>query len=780
MSALDTFMNMSTTKAATSDFDAYAETERAKVLLEKIQSCGYALLKDGKPTEMLTMLTTKNNQAINAIAGGGKTTALIFKLIFDLENNELRQEMTTSTGMSFPMVKSTLVCTYLKSGATELESAFKNWQTKLNSSPTENIKFSTLDAEFKNCLEAMGVKVEIGEDERLFHLFKRAVDMANLSNEKYSVGDMDDNDYRNLYALTTMWRCRLDKTSLNLRSNDTDITAAELDRIVYNFATLRDQAHIMDFTEIMELLYKYLYITPMKKIQDYVASRYDYIYIDEFQDTSQLAYAILKFYARDSLSLVQQNDCEARLKYNVDIPKTGTKIVFVGDVSQCIYTFRGSDSHIIVHLAVKDFAPNMTSLSVNWRCPANILNPIIPSIHMNYDSKDQVITAAKQGGEFKALHFDSVSTMANYLVDNVYKDIQEGLSVAVLCRTNYDGALPAFLFEMNSKFNYSISNKSMTLATAIPQKVLGFRTLFTERFSKDIASSLSLLVPANQWNVKRQLDAAIENSKKDNESFLWDSNLDDIGYSISEDLKDFIAEVRKRGNNLQTLRWVYAYLITIYKEKSTSRYAKLIVAYAEIIRDLLDDYLSCADNKYYIVKDGINYNLDGSVKKIVLRDTRIKAENVDTSISTAFGKITEIDGNYFVAIQDELQLDDAYNYPIYEDGGDIFEFAALIDNINERLEQNIKKKYYQATITTVHEYKGKEADSVYIWNDTEGVFPSKKENTLLTSVEAEAEERRLHYVACTRAKQKETILAIKGMEGMFTKEMDLTFVDPTM
>jgi DNA helicase-2/ATP-dependent DNA helicase PcrA len=59
----------------------------------------------------------------------------------------------------------------------------------------------------------------------------------------------------------------------------------------------------------------------------------------------------------------------------------------------------------------------------------------------------------------------------------------------------------------------------------------------------------------------------------------------------------------------------------------------------------------------------------------------------------------------------------------------------------------------------VHEFKGKERDSVYIWKDTFGYFPASKADAFIPA-EIE-EERRVHYIACTRARQKCTIYALK-------------------
>ena len=67
-------------------------------------------------------------------------------------------------------------------------------------------------------------------------------------------------------------------------------------------------------------------------------------------------------------------------------------------------------------------------------------------------------------------------------------------------------------------------------------------------------------------------------------------------------------------------------------------------------------------------------------------------------------------------------------------------------------------------VATVHDFKGREVDSVYIWNDSVGVFPHKKSSDM-------QEERRLHYVAVTRARQSVQVLALQDQAGCFVHEM---------
>ena len=101
------------------------------------------------------------------------------------------------------------------------------------------------------------------------------------------------------------------------------------------------------------------------------------------------------------------------------------------------------------------------------------------------------------------------------------------------------------------------------------------------------------------------------------------------------------------------------------------------------------------------------------------------------------------------------------------------DFLEELDSINERLKAR-KKKFNgsKVRIATVHEFKGKEADSVYVWNDSVDIFPHK--DCDLEDEEELEEERRVHYIACTRARKINTILYVKNKPGMFLQEMDLS------
>lgn len=874
-------------------------------------------------TELYNVITAPSNQKIDAAAGSGKTTSLIFKIMHDIVTGESMRLQSVPSGMTVRVVNKVWVCTFLRTGALDLEKSLSYWQRKLGYSQTSNqVVFSTLDAEFKRCLNAMGVETNIGDASKLHSLFCKAVDSCGITRNGYK---LTKEDYQILSSIVSYYRGRLDEKRYQHPScADYDLKPTILDLLVKQFASLRQANKVMDFDEIQELLYKYLYITPNKAVQDFVADRYNFIYVDEFQDTSQMQYAILKFYARGNL-WINRSGGDVKVESNGGTVPDGLytaeetlgKIVAIGDVSQCliggtsvdtengikaieeisvgdrvrscqgrgklgyeevsnisermyrgtiielktscgytisctpehkfftgrrdnskdsistvlccnnegdhgvvyasssnyslfdtpeimdefakntirnnsidvcyeralflwtpiqfnlsdgyinyaslvvcasdlklgdkilvvnergsvsydtitsleykdysgkvydvtvprtrnfiansivshncIYSFKGSDSKILSELFDADFRPVNSALSVNWRCPENILNPVIPSIHKNYDSANQRIEASNKGGEFHAYGFNSYKQMIEKLKEDVQNDMENNRTVAILCRTNFDGMIPAFALEAHSKFDFSISGDNMTMNSPLPKKILGVSRLFTDRCSPNVKNSLSYFVRrGGEFQVKQLMDAL-----KANNLSIWQIPESDLGYS-APDLLPFVKEVKKimmpdgkrvKEKEVEALKFVYSYL-KVNSFGGDSAYCESARAYIEIILYVLDT-------------------------------------------------------NNFSSVH---------------------EFIEEMDFINDKLQGRVKRNA-PIQIATVHEFKGKERDSIYVWNDSQGVFPSSKCD--IEDEEQLNEERRVHYIACTRAKEKECIYTLNNRVGIFVKEMDLNIENPT-
>lgn len=641
---------------------------------------------------------------IDSLVPTHNTTALIFKIMYDIITGEATKTVSVPTGNKVTIVDDIFVGTFLKTGASELKERLEYWQRGLKYTETaDRINFSTLHAEFKRALNSMGAATPIGKPSDITKCLKKAINNLGITHEG---SPLTSEDYNIISGIVTYYRGRLDnKRYSHPSAMEYGLTAPILDRLVNDFARQRQLDGIMDFEDLQELLYKFLYVTPNKAVQDFCANRYKYIYLDEFQDTSQIQYAILKFYARGRLwmnrGVASEEDKNSQLYTGIE---SQGKIVCVGDNDQCIYGWRGSDNHIIEYDFEHDFKPCNSNLSYNYRCPSNILNAVIPSIKMNHGNENRAYKASRLGGVARGYKFFTYKQMLNQLVADIDEDMEMNNTVAILCRTNFDGVIPAFILEANKKYDFSISGENMTLDSPLPKKLIAMSSIFTERSSQAVKNTLSMFVPRfAEWSVKQLVDTLKTNNKS-----IWQIPEADIDYSCPEllpmvqSLKSIFFENGKRvqKKEIEALKFIYKWsMINVFGGKS----------------------LYCESARAYI--DALLY--------------LIESNNFES----------------------------------------VFDFLDTVYSLNEKLHARINNKKARISIATVHEFKGKEMDSVYVWNDSEGVFPSSK--TDLENVEQVEDERRVHYVACTRAKKKSTIYTLSGKEGLFVNEMGLEFEYPT-
>lgn len=627
--------------------------KQSDILLEKIHDAGYDM------EELEPFLRTRGDLLAIACAGAGKTTGLTFKILYDAITGELSEPMEVN-GQTVRVPHKVWVSTFLRTGAEELGRTLRKWQHTFRLyNIAQSVKFSTLHAEFKSALESLGVEVSI-------------IDSAE--NKKLLIGILKSYGYvfnseelNTFMGALTYTRNRLDASRYNADIyNEKRITTTVLDTILADWSQARRTAKKMDFEDLQDLLYDWLYVTKDPRVIEAIANRYKYIYVDEFQDTSQKQYAILRAYSAGA-----------------------NKTIVIGDDDQTIYTWRGSSNEIITQMFERDYRPTVVKLSKNYRCPSNILNPIIPSIEQNTDRYSKPITAAREGGELRVGYFEGYPSMVNALSKGIAADVAAGREVAVLCRTNVDGLVPAMMLEKAGGINFSVSGTEMTFDSYIGKQILSITSLVKGRGGEQVLRAL------RQVAYDRNQPKLVADECRASKVKLWDLDPSELAASAPK-----IA--------VHVLRWMDAWHNQGLRELDMLIY-------------LLNYY------KEHVYKKDTQYNQT--------------AHTVLDALS-----VLAASGNY----------------------DNIADFNEEIGEINERLKsRQTLNSGIHVRIATVHEFKGKESDSVYVWNDTAGVFPHRKSDDI-------EEERRLHYIACTRARDVSTIITLDSKPSPFLSEMDLT------
>lgn len=615
--------------------------------------------------QLKNVLVTKGNQLIISCAGSGKTTALVFKIIYNIVTGEATRVVQIN-GNALRVPDKIWVSTFLKSGADELENKLSAWMLRLKvGGSSKAINFSTLHAEFKRALNDMGVETNIIDGSENSKYLKKVLEPYALKN-----GDgrpLNSENIKDLESALTYSRNRLDGKRYDRDIyEELGIGRVIVESILRDWKALRKENGFVDFEDLQEMLFIQAVVNKDEKVINFLRNRYNYLYIDEFQDTSQIQYEILKLYISGA-----------------------KKVVAIGDDDQTIYSWRGSYNGIITKQFSEDFNPTISELSLNYRCPENILNAVIPSIEKNEDRYKKSLKSSRKGGDMRVGRFSNYKAMVETLGDLIAKDIEEGMSVAILCRVNSDGLMPALILDSMNRFTFTISGDGMTLDSYIGRMVLGIIRLFTDVYSQKVEQALNMLT-WDKFSVSKLMKVC-----KNNKISFWEISDTDLAYSCPDiyGILSVWRRARKRSGDIAAL-------------------------------------------------------------KLVLDHYRTEVFKKDTQFNRVCKSVI-------------ISMDALLSYNDYKD---VESFLEDVEAINERLKAR-KKAYYgnKVRIATVHEFKGKEADSVYVWNDSKDVYPHAKS----ASDEEYEEERRVHYIACTRARKRSTVMYLMGKPGDFVLEMDL-------
>lgn len=408
----------------------------------------------------------------------------------------------------------------------------------------------------------------------------------------------------------------------------------------------------VDFDDLLILPINLFRTNPdvLKKYQE----RFQYILIDEYQDTNEAQYILVKM-----LSAKYKNIC------------------VVGDESQSIYSFRGSNYRNILNFE-RDYPSCKTVLlEQNYRSTSNILDAANEVIVHNKQRKDKNLWTENGVGEKIIYHraYDEKDE-AYYVMSEIKKLISDGVTrdkIAVLYRTNAQ----------------SRTMEESLLRENIPYKVIGSFYFYNRKEIKDLISYLKLIYnPDDDVSLTR----VINTPKRG----IGDKTISDLN-SKADLLNRSLYEVIDSGKPLEFKKIIGE----LRNEKDNCT-----------LTELVDLVLS---------KSGMRDELER--EKTI--DSEIRLENLEE-----FKSITRnFEESYGIVSLEEFLLE-----------------ISLVADMNEH-----KDDVDVVTLMTVHSAKGLEFDYVFIIGLEEGIFPHN--NSLMSDNEIE-EERRLCYVAITRAKNR--------------------------
>lgn len=471
--------------------------------------------------------------------------------------------------------------------------------------------------------------------------------------------------------------------------------AKEILQMFEEYEEEKSRMYALDFDDLLLRTVQILRDFPniRHKTQDGISN----LLIDEFQDTNDVQYELVKLLMSPEASLF-----------------------VVGDPDQTIYTWRGANQNIILNFE-RDFrGAKSIILNQNYRSTKTILDTANKLISNNKKRvpKD-LFTENNDGESITVKAFRSRDEEAKFVIDEIERirrsnPLLSYRDFAILYRAAY----------------LTLPFETQLMRRAIPYEIYGGVKFFQRKEVKDVLAYFRLIYNTkDDISFERICNVPRRGLGKDALAKLkMEKEMRGLSYL------EIIKELDKDDCGLRTTLRLSLKFLNDSIEKARARLEENLEAYPQILEDFITEI------GYY---NYLKSNDDG--------DERL--ENVKT---------------LFDNILDFLRKNPESNFEEY------LENAALQSSQDEI------KDVDSVLLMTVHVAKGLEFPYVFVVSLNNGVFPSHR--TVEESEDGIEEERRLCYVAFTRAKKKlfvtcntgySFVLGEETSESQFMKEAGL-------
>ena len=452
------------------------------------------------------------------------------------------------------------------------------------------------------------------------------------------------------------------------------------------------QSGVMDFDDI--LLNMNILLRDNPEALESISNRFDYLMVDEYQDTNFSQYLILK-----KLALKHQNIC------------------VVGDDSQSIYAFRGAKIENILNFK-KDYPQHhIFRLEQNYRSTQVIVDAANSLIAKNSARIPKECYSRGDVGEKIRLiqaytEQEEAMLVASSIVSRIHAESAQYQDFAILYRTN---AQSRALEEALRKRN-------------LPYVIYSGNSFFERAEVKDMMAYLKLAANVN-----------------DDESFKRIVNKPARGIGDTS-----IAALMAAATAHETSLFKAVYLEGLETYGLKAAAIKKIREFCDMINRLA--VRACKEDAYDVaaalaMESGLLafYKSDNSI------EGQSRTANVEELLNSVKAYVEEKKNELFEELQAEGEIAEgvelvASDLPVVL-LGDFLENISLLSAVDLEDDEETSNKI---TLMTVHSSKGLEFPYVYVVGMEENIFPSG--GWLATETEIE-EERRLFYVAMTRAKK---------------------------
>ncbi|MGD9605771.1 MAG: ATP-dependent helicase [Bacilli bacterium] len=589
------------------------------------------------------VLETKGPVMVFAGAGSGKTRTLTYRIAYMISNENIKPSHI-------------LAITFTNKATNEMRERLY----KLIGIASHDITISTFHA---FCARILRKEIPALEYDRSFSILDEEEQLKIIA-DVLKENNVDRKQYsaKTVQKTINFTKCFMQKPEFLFDQKIMDWYETKMKSLnLLDFEDLLLKTHQL-FTEFPDVL---------KKYQNY----FQYVLVDEFQDTNLVQYELMKMLTHESRNLF-----------------------VVGDDDQSIYSFRGTN-YENMNLFKKDFPEyKMFFLTQNYRSTQHILDGcnLLISNNQNREPKKLFSEEIGEPEDVQIYQAFNEKEEVDYLLDRIFSLKLRGVDYSKI----------AVLYRNSSLLrNLELGIIQMGL----PYQVFGGISYLRRREVKDVIAYFKLLVnPDDTYSFQRIINVPTR--------------------SLGEATIAKVLEIKKKYR--LPLSQAIEACQTLVSDK---RYAALME-----FKNLINEF------SLKLETDSLLSIFDELLERIKYEEYLKEDEDYEER----WENIQE-----FKSILMQIE-ETAFNMSRKERLQAAFDEAILSD---DKL-QNQKQNKDGITLSTIHSVKGLEFDYVFVIGLEENIFP----NVYRFAQESELEEeRRIAYVAFTRAKKRLYLLSTK-------------------
>ena len=628
------------------------------------------ILSELNEQQQVAVSQTEGPVMVLAGAGSGKTRVLTYRIAYMLAVNNISPYRI-------------LALTFTNKAAAEMRERIVQL---VGGELARAVTMGTFHSVFYRILRVEAEKIGFSSNITIYD----TEDAKSLIKSIIKEMGLDPKQYTPGFILSRISMAKSSLLSAQEYADNPDIQAADRmsnkPMISQIFAKYNDRLHkanAMDFDDLLYFMNVLLRDSPEALFK--YQNRFNYILIDEYQDTNYAQYLIIK-----RLAALNQNIC------------------VVGDDAQSIYGFRGADIQNILNFKRDYPATRIFKLEQNYRSTQNIVNAANAVIKHNKDRMPkEVWTENIEGPKIEVIRASSdleeAQEVANKIFELQMRDHVENRQFALLYRTN----------------TQSRALEEAMVKRHIPYKIFGSISFYNRKEIKTVLAYFRLVINHyDEESLRRVINypmrgigdttvARVATAAQAARVPMWEVVANPENYNTG-----------LNGPTMARMR-EFADLIGGFSAQLTK-----LDAYELGMQIVSKSGVAKALNENIEEKERVDHvnELLNAMKSFTEREP----ENI---LNEETGEMLE---TYFPSLDQYMQ-----SVSLLDDKD--------LNSKDDNTDDNVVR------LMTIHSAKGLEFDYVFVTGMEENLFPS---SLSLDSRQEMEEERRLFYVALTRARKQ--------------------------